>query len=747
MNKSLKEKQASKSNIDEAIALRPKARILKTLGEELISSETVALIELVKNAYDADAGNVLISFSSDLKEGSGSIEVLDDGHGMDMDTIRESWMIIATSSKKYNKKSKSGKRRVLGEKGIGRFATARIAEELELYTKTKDQSVTESYAIFDWTQFDDDERFLNDILFLADEQTATTIVPDWRLKKFSEKKYRSPYHGTALKMNKLKHSWEKHDLENLQRGLSRLLSPFYSKDDFNIFLDLPEEFSEFNSKITPPDIIKYPHYIVKGSVQSDGKYSFCLQIEEENQSYNFNGFFFKLLSGGEWVLYQSERKPDFSKTSEKEIESGPFEFELRIWDRDELENVNQKVGGGIRSIRKDLDAIAGINIYRDGFRVLPYGEPDNDWLRLDIRRVQAPTKRLSNNQITGYISITADKNPELNDRSNREGLDNNSAYSDLQNIMKFVLNDTENLRYAFKRKKPESKERNEQKGLFDPPDFNKISEAVNRGETNKKSTLALISKAEADWRNQIKKFQSVLSQYHALATLGGIVDKILHDGRQPLAKIQTEAGLGQEAAEDLLATHVDVPQLKNFEKRFSRIVGQSSILRDVFRRAEPFGGRKRGKPKKYYIEELIKDIFLIYEKELKDSSIETDLPITQTLVSIDTTELSEIFTNLITNSLYWLKSVAKNNREIRVIVERNNDGSLEIIFSDTGPGVDVKFRDQIFEPYFSRKPDGHGLGLCLVGEIVHDYYNGTVELLDSGKSGGAVFRIILRKRV
>src|SRR5690606_20064448 len=131
------------------------------------------------------------------------------------------------------------------------------------------------------------------------------------------------------------------------------------------------------------------------------------------------------------------------------------------------------------------------------------------------------------------------------------------------------------------------------------------------------------------------------------ATLGGIVDKILHDGRQPLAKIQTEAGLGKEMAEDLMESSPDFPRVKDFEASYRKIVGQSSILRDVFRRVEPFGGRKRGRPKKYYIEELVREIFLIYEKELDESSINVELPDSETLVSIDTTELSEIFTNLI----------------------------------------------------------------------------------------------------
>ena len=72
---------------------------------------------------------------------------------------------------------------------------------------------------------------------------------------------------------------------------------------------------------------------------------------------------------------------------------------------------------------------------------------------------------------------------------------------------------------------------------------------------------------------------------------------------------------------------------------------------------------------------------------------------------------------------------------------------MKYFFSDSGPGVDKKYKEHIFEPYFSKRPDGHGLGLCLIGEIVKDYYNGSVELMDTGKEGGAVFRIVMRKRI
>ncbi|NIZ85678.1 histidine kinase, partial [Escherichia coli] len=118
-----------------------------------------------------------------------------------------------------------------------------------------------------------------------------------------------------------------------------------------------------------------------------------------------------------------------------QAECGAFKVQLRVWDRDELGNVLQMIGGTISSVRKDLDNFAGINIYRDGFRVMPYGEPNNDWLRLDLRRVQKPVDRLSNNQIVGYISITADGNPDLKDQSNREGMRESEGCKDLKELM------------------------------------------------------------------------------------------------------------------------------------------------------------------------------------------------------------------------------------------------------------------------------------------------------------------------
>ena len=171
------------------------------------------------------------------------------------------------------------------------------------------------------------------------------------------------------------------------------------------------------------------------------------------------------------------------------------------------------------------------------------------------------------------------------------------------------------------------------------------------------------------------------------------------------------------------------------------------MLSTVFRRVEPFGGRKRGRPKQLYLEKIIEDAFGVCESQISDLKIETSLPTGQTLVRVDETEIQEVMVNLLQNSLYWLQFADATHRRIAVSVKRTEQDHVEIIYADTGPGIPEENRARIFEPYFSTKKDGVGLGLAIVGEIIKDYYGGTLELLDSVGTSGAVFRITLTKRV
>ena len=162
---------------------------------------------------------------------------------------------------------------------------------------------------------------------------------------------------------------------------------------------------------------------------------------------------------------------------------------------------------------------------------------------------------------------------------------------------------------------------------------------------------------------------------------------------------------------------------------------------------EPFGGRRRGRPIQLYIEEIIRDAFGVFSDDISRLNVKTKLPHTQTLVRVDPAEFQEVIINLLQNSLYWLEQVNESKREMEVSVERKGQDHVDILFSDSGPGVPPENRELIFEPYFSTKPNGVGLGLSIVGEIVSDYYEGALELLKSGPLKGANFLITLRKRV
>ncbi len=714
--------------------LRPRARVLQALGSELISSEVVAVSELVKNSYDADATRVLIRIST---AGDGTIEVIDNGVGMSLATVRSAWLEPATPAKLENPISARG-RRVLGAKGIGRFAAAKLAQKLEVISRPPDFQ-QEVWATFDWSEFDDPDTYLDQITIPCGLRKPLEILPEgsiallWRA---TEKRpvRRDLEHGTILRMTRLKERWDATRVQNLHRALSRLISP-KQVDSFHVRLSFVADAElEESDEIEPPELIKYPHYRILGAVRSDGRYRFKYVIEADAQTISRKGRFVRQLLPPFDLISVNGSVP----LETRAIACGPLRINFRVWDRDDLGNIVQRTASTIRNIRADLDAIAGISVYRDGFRVLPYGEPNNDWLRLDIRRVQKPTMRLSNNQLFGFISISANENQQLSDQSNREGLVEGQALHDLRDIVLHILTELENLRY---KSRPRAKRVTTRASLFSSFSLDSVRASLGaRAEDPPvRDALALANQSIAAG---IKEVQEVLGRYHRLATLGQLIDVVLHDGRQPVASITNQADLGVEATR---RRNVDIAT--DIVPRFVTIRGQAGNLATMFNRIAPFGGRKKGRPKQLYMENIVRDAFAVHEHEIKSLAVTVDLPTSTTLVRVDSTELQEIVVNLLQNSLYWLRQVPQGKRAIVVTLNRTADNALQMVFSDSGPGVAPEHKDSIFEPYFSTKPDGVGLGLSIAGEIANDYYDGSLELLDTGPLPGATFRLTLRKRV
>lgn len=720
---------------------RPRARILHTLGDELISSETVAVLELVKNSYDADATRVLVRFTGVLEAGKGRVEIIDDGIGMSLYTLRTVWLEPATPSKIERTITPSRHRRVLGAKGIGRFASAKLADELKVVTREQKEAV-EAYADFNWSDFDDPAKFLDQILIPSATRTPTDIRPGgaidalWAKTELPTEDRRT--HGTILRMNRLKQTWSDRQLADLRRGLARLISPFADVDEFRILLQTSGD-AEHVENIGAPDLVKHSHYSVRGSIDEHGHFDLTFHIEALGKTVRRAGKYVRNLKEP-FRLVVAKKGQDLEGT--RPLQCGPIGLEFRVWDRDELGNVVQATHSTLKDVRADLDAIAGISIYRNGFRVLPYGEPKNDWLRLDMRRVQNPTTRLSNNQIYGYVAISADKNPQLKDQSNREGLVEGPALQDVQDVLIEILTVLETLRYEARPRRDQATPQ-QARTLFGSVSLAAIRESLG-SQANVPAVRTAIESTDRLLQDSFRNVQEVLARYHRLATVGQLIDVVLHDGRQPVASIINQSSLGLEAVARNPALAKADPKM---ESRFAVIRTQGGSLATLFRRIEPFGGRKRGRPKQVVLEQLIEDAFALFETQLERLKVKKTLPTTETLVRVDSTEFEEIIINLLQNSLYWLESVPEKSRQVLVSVKRRTDGKLDVIFSDSGPGVEPEVRESIFQPYFSTKPEGVGLGLTIAGEIASDYYDGSLELMDSGPLPGATFRLTLRKRV
>lgn len=747
---------------EETLRFRPRARIMRTLGNELISDDAVALIELVKNAYDADATRVLVRLIPPLKKEEGGVEVIDNGHGMDFDTVKRAWLEPATPRKRKQKTSPSG-RRLTGEKGIGRLASARLGSELLLVTRAKGSPV-EVRLLMDWSAFDQPDVYLDEVELLLEEGAPEEIVLDGTLRALwshaESPTADAQSHGTILRMEGLMSDWERDQIEAVRTRLRRLISPFDATlggtsrtrgagpASFSIALEVPPPYADLSGQISPPDLLEHPKYRVYGSVEADGSHNLVYQRRGEALE----------RIGPDRLTVRKGQVPTV----------GPFSVELRVWDREsddirelarlEGRSHNEQVDGStVRDIRNDLDQISGVSIYRDHFRILPYGEPTNDWLRLGIRRVQNPTVRISNNQVVGYIAISADENEQLVDQSNREGLQNTLALQDLRELILTILAQLEARRRDYRKSLQETAPL----VLLDEPVFNPhlpslfeelnvdlIATHVEQRYPSDKKLRKLVSNRRKSLKEQVSEIQEVLARYRRLSTLGMIVDTVLHDVRTPLGLLRGKAELGAEALEKALVdTMTDCEKtLEATLKRLEAIEKHAEVLDAVFQKIEPFGGRKRGRPSTIVLEDTISDMFSLRYADLQELGVRVSLPTGSTQVTVDSNEMAQVFTNLLDNSLHWLTQVPDHDRAIAVEVARVDEG-VEVLFSDSGPGVDPAIRSRLFEPYATLKPNGVGLGLTISGEIITEYYDGVLQLVNRGPLPGATFRILLRRRV
>ncbi|HNU13886.1 MAG TPA: HAMP domain-containing sensor histidine kinase, partial [Chitinophagaceae bacterium] len=450
------------------------------------------------------------------------------------------------------------------------------------------------------------------------------------------------------------------------------------------------------------------------------------------------------------------------EVSRNEQYCGPIEFDIRVFDRDPeaISNLIDKglidpisnLAVGKRDARRMLDEVYGVNLYREGFRIRPYGNGGIDWLNLDKDRIQNFSLRVSNNQVVGFVNIKPERISHLEEKSARDGLKENAYYFGLVRLLKSVLKELEERRFSYRQKTGKGRQtKNVSQEIQNLFDYSTLTDEVSKklshlqiDESVVKEISKIIHKDAERKSKFLENIQNTIAIYQGQATLGKIVTVLLHEGRKPvhyfkqqspnlsrwLIHYKAERKWDNDLYDDILS------RLENFKQ-------QSEILADLFRRLDPLAKQNRGEKKEFYIKGAITKALRIFEGKLNDGNILNQVECNDDIKLKGWEEdLLIALTNLIENSIYWLSQTNAGEKKIKIDVVDNEE--IIIHYKDSGPGIE-KFNIEsgvIFEPGFSKKLDGTGLGLPIAGEAI-ERLNGTITAHHS--DAGAYFTIELKK--
>lgn len=716
--------------------IRPAGRHLLTIGSDLIQDQYAAVVELVKNAYDADSPDVEITFKVSSDRKILTISIADRGHGMSRDTVINKWLVPSTDDKLKRKTSPKG-RIMQGRKGIGRYAASILGDSLLLKTVTTDREKTEVLVV--WKDFEE-AQYLSDVEVLvdttkSDEPSGTTLIITGGEKHILE------WTGGKKRLSELDESQItrlKFELRKLIPPINSELFPEIREGDFEIFLHFYNFFhkqkTRISEQIRPYPIIDLYDYRISGTIGTNGKGT----LNYRNQS------------------ARNTIDEDIPFTLNHPTRCGKLTFDIRVYDR-ESGAIEHLIKRGLRDEHGDyvgklqarqlLNEFNGIGVYRNGFRIRPMGDPDYDWLELNKKRVQNPSQKIGSNQVIGFVLIQSEELSGLVEKSARDGLRQNQAYSRLVDIANNVVNELETRRFEYRKKSGLSrttvKIERELEKLFAFEDVKhgiraKLTKAGVSDETSNE-IIKIITKKENENNQVAESIRQTVAIYQGQATLGKILNVVLHEGRRPLNFFKNQvSNLEYQAGE--LKSDFSEKKLTKLLSTVSDFGTNADVLVELFGRLDPLAAGKRGKKKDLKLDRVLSGTFKVLESEL----IRNDIQYTITcppdaIYSGWEQDFYSIMTNLIDNSVYWINNKEPKNKEINVVV--NFEKTLQYIdYRDTGPGIEEHLLESevIFEPEFSTKPNGTGLGLAIAGEAA--FRNG-LELKAFASSTGAYFRL------
>lgn len=750
------------------------ARTARLIGQENFSNAEGAIIELVKNSYDADASVCLII----IDPINDTIKILDNGDGMTEAIIRNQWMIIGTDDKKVNYKTKS--RIKTGAKGIGRFALDRLGKSSEVVTKTL-ESENVVWNV-NWNQFDNSRAVISDIkatlqsgiTSFSDELTqiqSLTGINESFSDIWQEEK------GTLISIEGLKDTWDEKAIESLFSNLEILVPPLET-NIFQLFLYStlsPSKYGKVQATVCDDydykviasvnenksvDVKVYRNELSLGDLKRTGFFDKTQLIQSEYKIEAFEKGEFELSTSLE-SLIAGYKEVDTNNNLDK---IGPFSFVFYFMKRgggqEKDEDISKYPYKSVNySIRTNwLDKFGGIKIFRDNFRVRPYGEPKSssfDWLDLGKRALSNPTVtrpgyRVKPQQIYGVVNISRIGNINFEDKSSREGIQETDAFILFKEILISILeifeNDRNQIMMSLKK-------------LYDDRNKKrKAQEAAEKILKNKKNTPtqnSIILNEEKEtlmtaiegYKDDIEELQDEQKILRVLASAGLIVTSFAHEFRNHTYTILPRTN----DLRNVLLQVIDVDKLKQLPEFFDPYI----MLSDMRKQDERLKSwldfsissvRKDKRARRTinmvtYIEGLEKTWRSLLSRRNIKLTIDK-WKFTEVNFEGHEIDLDGIFNNLITNSVdAYKREDAGNLREIKLnfAFDPMESNGISVVYQDFGPGLlqEISDPNKIFQPFFTTKRDektgeriGTGLGMWIMKSAI-DEYNGDVEILQA----------------
>ncbi len=681
----------------ETYRMRPAGRHILTIGRDLIQDSHAAVMELVKNAYDADSPDVEILFRAQPDHDGYTLVIEDHGHGMSRDTVIHQWMVPSTPDK-LNRQHSPGGRTLQGRKGVGRYAASVLGTDLMLETVTSQGEKTTLFV--KWDAFEQ-AQYLDDVEIRIETTTVSepagtrltmrgdsTLLADWHQKQFNKLHF---------------------ELKKLTSPVSTAISDEQSHDNFCMKLEVSgfPEVDDVTETVQPYPVFDYFDYRVAGRINADGKGVLTYVSQKARNT------------------TEEEITFDYDKPTG----CGELVFDIRVYDR-EKEAIDVLISRGLnvgkREARNLLDKYNGIGVYRNGFRIRPLGDPEFDWLKLNEERVQNPSMRIGSNQAIGYVQIQSDELSGLVEKSARDGLRENTAFSQLKKITREVITKLETRRFDYRKKAGLSRSKRKLETqldlLFSYDSLKKdIRSKLTSAGVDKQAadTIIEVIDRDAEARNRVADtLRQTVAVYQSQATLGKIINVILHEGRRPLNYFRNQIPNLHKRYDSFIKTS----ELKTLEKIISMVDGigrNADMFVKLFGKLDPLAAGKPAARKPLKLRQMIQDALSVFDEEMKIQHIVAEVTGPDDFRWLSwPQDIYAVFTNLVDNSVYWISEKNTPQKKIMVDVVAEGDALLHIDYRDTGPGIepDLIQREVIFEPQFSTKPSGTGLGLAIAGE-------------------------------